>query len=250
VIEMSIDKKPDKKKTAVISKEVAKEIKEAHKKEFKEHQKELGEPISKEAVKKLENLIPILRKDAKKLGIHNLTVQIVPEKDLDYVASIGEVGYNVIDDGVVGVPGGIQYGLLAVENLTEKELRAMAWHEFGHLIYGYFFPKSYDKDEDDIEHYTVQETFCDEFAYKKFGDVMLSAQLKLTKLYGDPDEKDDILVKINAMRTFKKRYGKDEYWLSLADTYGIRDEIVFEPYRSHMIGVRPSKRVLKGMYFK
>lgn len=242
---MSIDKKAEKKKQAVVTKKEAAEIKDIHKADFK-HQKEFGEPITKEALMKLERLIPVLRNDAKRLGIQQITVQIVPEKDLDYVASVGEIGYNVIGDGVFATPGGVQYGYDAVEELTETELRAMAWHEFGHLIYGYFFPSSYARDDDELEHYTVQETFCDEFAYRKFGDILLRAQLKLEG--EDTKEKSDILKKLYGMKNFKKKYGKHEYWLSLAEAYGIRDEIIYDPENNGMFGVRPKRRILKGMY--
>jgi len=170
-----------------------------------------GEAISLGTMKKMETLIPILRRDATRLGIQHMTVGLTPESKKDWAAIQYIQDYRVRGDGVLSIPGGIHYPHDVVELLSTEELRALAWHEFGHYIYSYFFPRSDALYLKDRRHFLTQEMFCDEFAYKRFGDVMIRAQRKLDKDYGVPKGKTSVSSKdFRNMKRHKEKHGNHQ----------------------------------------
>ena len=211
------------------------------------NKRKYGEPLSRGAINKVSWLMPQLRRDATSLGIQNMTVGIYPKSGEDWAAMIDPIDFQIRNDGVVTVPNGMTYSYEMLDALTKEELRALAWHEFGHYIYSYFFPKSdklYLKDKD---HYYIQELFCDEFAYRRFGDVYINTSRKMDKLGGlRKGESSPMTKDLLKARAYAKKHGRNEYWLERAKKKGIKPE--YEPKKSQVIGVRQRKAVIVDMY--
>jgi hypothetical protein len=232
VIVMSLPKKQDIKKKSRYRK-------------WREY-KEYGEEINPGDLDKIISLNRTLRDDGKKLGIPQVSIDIYPAK-YEAIASAAERGYRVKGDGTFNMPSAISFDYRAVDKLSKEELRSIAWHEMGHYIFSHFFPDIDNKYFKDYDSYLVTESFADEFAYKRFGDVYLRASEKLLILLEKKDSKVGIdrVKDLKKMAQYRKRTGKP-YWLAVADTLKVKVELGHENRR--IVGINPRKAVLDGLY--
>jgi len=206
-----------------------------------------GEEINASDIKKIVELNQVLRSDGKKLGINQIAIEIVPKK-VDFMASANDAGYRIKGDGMLSMPSSLTFEYRVVDKLNKEELRSLAWHELGHYIFAYYFPTMDDKYWKDFNYYQVVEAFADEFAYKRFGKVYMSAIAKTAKL--SKNKKDREVAEINnqtlkRMAKYRKRYNKP-YWTTFAKQLKVKVE--YAPSKRKIVGVNPPKSVLKGLY--
>jgi len=208
--------------------------------------KAYGKEIKASDVKKLVKLNNILRDDGKKLGIPQLSIEIIPKKYKARAAAVS-TGYKIQGDGTLNMPSSITYDYYTIDNLSLAELRSVAWHELGHYIFAYYFPEIDDKYYKDVGAYSVAETFADEFAYKRFGNVYIRAMRKLSKMDKKKAKKDEIALvdAIKETAAFRKKHNRP-HWMFLAEQLDM--EIKYNPRGSKIAGVNPKKSVLKGLY--
>lgn len=233
VIEMSLEKVPQKEK-------------KSRYREWRARRK-FGEEINASDIKKIVELNRILRSDGKKLGINQISVEIVPAK-VGYMAAASESGYRIKGDGMLSMPSSLTFEYRVVDKLNKEELRSLAWHELGHYIFSYYFPKMDDRYWKDFDHYRVVEAFADEFAYKRFGDVYLKAIAKTAKLTKNKEERKIAEINNKTMRRmakYRKRY-KKPFWIAFAKQLKVKIE--YAPGTGTIVGIRPPKSVLKGLY--
>jgi hypothetical protein len=207
----------------------------------------MGEEISASDVKKVIELNRILRSDGKKLGITQVAIEIVPRK-YSLMASASQAGYRIKGDGMLTMPSSIEFDYRAVDELNKEELRSIAWHEFGHYIFAHYFPKIDNAYMKDYRNYFVVETFADEFAYQRFGDVFIEAQEKLIKFANDKKDRklmNERLSDLKKMARYRKRYSKP-FWMKIAKDLGVK--VSLDSKDRQIVGINPNKSVLKGLY--
>jgi len=206
----------------------------------------MGEAINQEDVMKIVALNRVLRKDGMNLGIPQVSIEIVPRK-YKQLASATDQGYRIKGDGLITVPSSISFDYRLVDRLNEEELRSLAWHELGHYIFAYYFPDVDKKYYKDYESYLVVEMFADEFAYKRFGKLYIKASEKAAK-FASKEGREQVetrLKDLEEMALYRKNK-KQPYWLAYAKSLGVK--VKYNPENSMVVGIRPSKRVLKGLY--
>lgn len=214
--------------------------------EWREHRK-FGEELNPGDLNKIMDLNKTLRDDGKKLGVPQITIDIVPQKYMQ-IASAADRGYRIKGDGTLSMPSAISFDYRAVDKLTKEELRSIAWHELGHYMFAHFFSDIDNKYFKDYNAYLVSETFADEFAFNRFGDLYIEAQKKLVPLIEDKKEVKTALERIEdvkRMSNYRKKY-KKPYWLAVAKRLKVKVEMNREGRR--IVGINPTKSVLKGLY--
>jgi hypothetical protein len=208
--------------------------------------REFGEAIDVKDVLKIVELNHILRKDGEKLGIPQISIEIIPKK-YRMMASASEQGYRIKGDGMLTMPSSLSFDYRVVDELSLEELRSLAWHELGHYIFAYYFPDIDNKYQKSYEHYLVTETFADEFAFRKFGSTYIRATKKLLK-FGpkkDIEVAKERLRDLENMAKYRKKTNKP-YWMAFAKELGIK--VKPNPKERMIVGIRPKKVVLKGLY--
>ena len=140
-------------------------------KEWRE-KRSMGEEIALSDVMKVVELNRTLREDGKKLGITQVSVEIIPQK-YSHMASASEAGYRIKGDGMLTMPSSLSFDYRVVDKLSKEELRSIAWHEFGHYIFAHYFPKIDNSYMKDYNKYLVVEAFADEFAYRDLATLIL-----------------------------------------------------------------------------
>lgn len=205
-----------------------------------------GEELEFKDVHKLVRLNRLLRSDGIKLGIPQINIEIIP-KEHEGLATAAQQEYRIKNDGTLNMPSAISYDYRMIRDLSIEELRSIAWHELGHYIFSYYFPDIDNKYYDDFDAYMVTEAFADEVAFKRFGDVYLEASKKIFKFIKEKDKSADKerVEDIKRMGRYRKRYNKP-YWLALAKRLKMKVEL--KPENRAIVGIKPRKEVLKGLY--
>jgi hypothetical protein len=206
-----------------------------------------GEEISRRDVEKIVKLNKILREDGRKLGIQQISIEIVPREFIG-LAAANDVGYRIKDDGMISLPSSIQFDYKVVDELNIEELRSLAWHELGHYICAYYFGKLDDDYWKDYSKYLVIEAFADEFAYNRFGDTYMSAIEKIYKFAKNKKDQEVFMGNLKDMKrmaAYRKKHNKP-FWLAFAKELGVKVELNVDARK--IVGIRPNKSVLKGLY--
>lgn len=208
--------------------------------------REFGEAIDVKDVLKIVELNYILRKDGKQLGIPQISIEIVPKK-YRMMASASEQGYRIKGDGMLTMPSSLSFDYRVVDDLSKEELRSLAWHELGHYIFAYYFPDIDNKYQKSYDHYLVVEMFADEFAYKRFGSTYIRATNKLLK-FGPKKDVEVAKERMSDLRNMAKyrKETNEPYWTAFAKELGIK--VKYSPKERMIVGIRPKKSVLKGLY--
>lgn len=200
--------------------------------------------MTRATINKFDDLNKILKRDMKALGIERVAVTISPFRKK------GLAGVNIAQLKVEGeekrrIPLYITFDYRLVENLSTQELRHIAWHEFGHFIFRYYYPsiaKDYQKKTGALE---VEEAFADEFAYRKFGEDFARTIIKLSKIDKISSEKRKLEKAYwKELRAYVKENGYG-YWKGFAKENNI--SIKYDPKNTTIIGVKPKKHVLGSL---
>lgn len=205
-----------------------------------------GEELNQSDIKKIVELNNVLRDDGKRLGIPQVSIEIVPKK-YKQLASAASTGYRIKNDGTLNMPTSISFDYRAVDKLSGEELRSLAWHEMGHYIFAHYFPEIDDKYYKDYKSYLVVETFADEFAYKRFGKTFFRAMKKMVELTPVKERKTDLerIEDLKKLIKYRERY-RSPYWVALAKELDVN--VDYNPTKRRIIGINPRKSVLRGLY--
>lgn len=203
-----------------------------------------GAEMTHSEVWKFETLDRILRKDMDDLGIKQMSILIEPMKTKSG-ATIHLQALRIKGKEKKIFPVVLIFNYRSIQNLSMEELRSIAWHEFGHFIFGYYYPgitKYYARRHG--EH-MVEETFANEFAYRRFGDIFVQANKKQGKAVGLYKFHQTMEIdEVKKMEEYIKQHGYG-YWKKVAKDFGISVE--YNPKKTIMVGIKPGKNVLGNL---
>lgn len=200
--------------------------------------------MTRSTINKFNDLSKLLKRDMKDLGIEQVAITIDPKKSKDVVTS------HIIQLRIKGkqkeqIPVHIQFNYRLVENLNMQELRHVAWHEFGHFIFKYYYPEMSRRYSREVGKYMVEETFADEFGYRRFGKDYIKTSDKVFKL-GKANEEDRKNYKgfWKEMTAYIEDNGYG-YWKSVAKAYNV--PIKYNPKNTIIVGVKPKAGILGNL---
>ena len=204
-----------------------------------------GVEMSKIDIKKFGNLTTVLKKDMETLGISRVSILINPGKT-KYGAAVESQVLQIEGEGKRRFPVFVIFDYRGIQKLSVQELRSVAWHEFGHFIFGYYYPGiSQNYTDRRKKDYKVEEAFADEFAYKKFGDAYIRSSKKHFESLGlyKVDQKF-YMDNLKKMRKHVKQHGYG-YWKVVAKENNI--PVKYAPRSSILEGVKSKKHVLGNL---
>lgn len=208
----------------------------------------LGEELEVKDVMKMVQLNRKLGADGRRFGISNVGIELVP-KIYEGLATASMQEYRIKGDGTLNLPSSINYDYRMIQELSLEELRSIGWHELGHYIFAYYFPDIENGYYRDYDKYEVTEIFADEFALRQFGDVFVNALEKSLRFIGkdasDRKANQERVDICKAMQKYRKRYNKP-FWLAYAKKLKVKVEM--KPETRAIVGIKPTKDVLKGLY--
>ena len=199
---------------------------------------------------KIQDLMTLVQKDAKTLGINNVSLAIEDKENAMYSTSSG-----LCTPVPMQIPTIVTVGYPDIENLSLEELRSVMWHELGHYIFPVYYPEideQYDKVVEQKDFYQkpklhpayyIVQTFCDELAYKKFGKTYIVAFSKLERMENKEYRYKDDWERLFPMMDYVDKHGFG-YWKQLAKEAGIEVKRV---NRSSVPGVKPNLKILDGL---
>lgn len=216
-------------------------------KKWREYRK-YGEELEPKDVLKIVELNRKLGADGRRFGIPNISIELVP-KVYPGLATATQQEYRIKGDGTLNLPSAITYDYRMVRDLTLEELRAVGWHELGHYVFAYYFPDIDNGYFRDYDKYEVTEIFADEFSARYFGDAFLSGLQKSLKLIGakgdDLAANNERIILVKKMLKYRERYNKP-YWMAHAKKLGVK--VKLSPETRAIVGIKPKKDLLRGMY--
>lgn len=209
--------------------------------EWREERK-YGVEVTPSNLRKYENLESILRKDMDKLGIKQVAVLVRP-KNWGPASAHRQV-YRVKGKEKREYPTMIIFDYKYVHNLNVQELRSIAWHEMGHYIFRYYYPEIANNTHRSKE-YVIAEAFANEFAYRKFGNVYLSAIRKEGVALGmSKTMRKKFINEIKDIKKHVEKYGYG-YWKEVAKKKNI--DVKYDPKKSIIMGVKPKAGILGNL---
>jgi len=190
-------------------------------------------------------------KNSKEIGLPN-------NINIDFANISGDIALTNLNKRSVwkekGIIKGITFNPEYFNVLTMDEIKTMLWHEYGHMIYAYFFPDNFKKgvtlSKEGRKYRKIEELFVDTLVYYKFGSKYVKA-LNKTGYYmgnkrGKPKKEIDERIKKNvAFFDIIKNNGK-QYWKEEAKKSGV--SIKYSPNNSAIKGVKFDRSLLNGLY--
>lgn len=192
--------------------------------------------------KKIVKLTNIMKKDANSLGITNLSFEFNDGSTDVYTHS------SVMTEGdkIIWMPATLNIEYNLIEKLTTDEIRRIMWHEFGHHIFSVYYPKI--KMATDPASEVVEEAFCDELAYMRFGPAYILAYIKATKFSSMlTKKKNKYEYDVNRLFPLMEYVNVNGigYWRHLAEDLGV--EVKYNPRAINVLGVKPNRAILNGL---
>ena len=199
-----------------------------------------GAEVTLSDIKKLEKLDRILRKDMGSLGIKPMSIFMETKKSK--ATSAHSQVLRIKGKDKKRYPSKLVFDHQYIHGLNVQELRSIGWHELGHYIFAYYYPeimRRYNRPE----QYEIAETFADEFAYRKFGDIYVKATKKSIKAI-DPSYGSYHIKALKKMKKYITQHGYG-YWIEVAKECNV--PIKYDPKNTTIIGVKPKKGVLGNL---
>ena len=199
-----------------------------------------GAEVTLSDIKKLEKLDRILRKDMGSLGIKPMSIFMETKKSK--ATSAHSQVLRIKGKDKKRYPSKLVFDHQYIHSLNVQELRSIGWHELGHYIFEYYYPEIAWR-ASRPNQYEITETFADEFAYRKFGDVYINATRKAIKAV-DPSYGNYHIKALKRMKAYIKKNGHG-YWKEIARLCNV--PIKYDPKKSIILGVKPKRGVLGNL---
>jgi hypothetical protein len=207
--------------------------------------KEKEEVPRKYDTKKILKLAAVMKKDAELLGVGNVSFAF-KDAGIDVYTTYSVLMGNKGEHNIV-MPRAINVEYELIDKMSTNEMRSILWHELGHHIFSVYYPSI--AKTDDRNGNKVEEAFCDEFAYMKFGLLYVVAYMKIMK-YGKEFSKDPKgsyaygIDRIFPLVDYNREHGVG-YWKHLADDLGV--EVKYNPGKAKVLLVKPNREILDGL---
>jgi len=205
-------------------------------------ERKYGVEVTLSNLRKYEKLEKVLRKDMDELGIKQIAILVRPKNWGP--ASANRQVYRVKGKEKRDYPTMIIFDYKYVQELNVQELRSIAWHEMGHYIFRYYYPEIANNTHRSKE-YEIAEAFANEFAYRKFGSVYMSAIKKEGAALGmSKSMRKKFISEIKDIKDYVGKHGYG-YWKSVAKKHNIPAK--YDPKKSIIMGIKPKTGILGNL---